>query len=75
MSNTTATALPMTTVHRIDTGEAYEYTLNPEQAVIAAYEQHTCRIWRTWRYVDPAQHSGYKRTANGHSCNGYWAKA
>ncbi len=65
----------MTTVHRIATGETYEYTLSPEQAVIAAYEQFTCGNWRTWSYVDPTQHLGYKRTANGHSCNGYWAKA
>jgi len=65
----------MTTVYFVDSEASYEYTLSPDQAVIAAYEQFTCNNWYTWRYVDPTQHSGYKRTAFGHYCNGYWAKA
>jgi hypothetical protein len=65
----------MTTVYHVDTGVTYEYTLRPDQAVIAAYEQHTCRNWNTWRYRDPSQYNGYRRTKYGHECNGYWAKA
>lgn len=65
----------MTTVYYLDTETSYEYTLSPDQAVIAAYEQFTRNNWRTWRYIDPSQHPGYKRTAHGHYCNGYWAKA
>lgn len=65
----------MTTVHHVDTGVTYEYTLEPDQAVIAAYEQYTRRNRNTWTYRDPSQYSGYRRTKYGHECNGYWAKA
>jgi hypothetical protein len=65
----------MTTVHRIDTGDTYTYTLPPDQAVIAAYEQHTCRNYNTWSYRDPSHYNGYRRTKHGHECWGYWAKA
>ncbi len=67
-----------TTVYRLNNDGSHDefiYTLSPEQAVICAYEQITCNNYYTWRYVDPAQHLGYKRTEHGHYCNGFWAKA
>ena len=65
----------MTNVYHVDTETAYAYTLSPDQAVIAAYEQQACGNWNTWTYRNPDQYTGYKRTAHGHCCNGYWAKA
>lgn len=65
----------MTTVYHVDSDTTFEYTLRPDQAVIAAYEQRTCNNWNTWRYRDPSQYTGYRRTKHGHECNGYWAKA
>jgi hypothetical protein len=65
----------MTTVYHVNSGKEYYYTLSPDQAVIAAYEQFTCGNMNTWRYRNPASYSGYRRTKYGHECNGYWAKA
>ena len=67
--------MTLTTVHHIDTGESFSYTLSPDQAVIAAYEQRTCGNWNTWLYLNPNEYKGYRRTKFGHVCNGYWAKA
>jgi hypothetical protein len=65
----------ITTVWNVSTGEPVaEYTLPPDQAVICAYEQLTCNNWYTWRYIDPSQHLGYRRTEHGHCCHDYWAK-
>jgi hypothetical protein len=64
----------LTTVYRVDTEETYSYTLSPDQAVICAFEQIACNNYYTWRYVDPKQHKGYRRTKHGHYCNGFWAK-
>lgn len=68
-------AMRTTTVYHPDTDQEFVYTLSPDQAVIAAYEQHTCHNYNTWRYRDPAGYNGYRRTRYGHECNGYWAKA
>ena len=66
--------MKLTTVYNVNTEETYYYTLPPGQAVIAAYEENTRRNYCTWRYLDPSQHKGYKRTKHGHYCNGFWAK-
>jgi hypothetical protein len=51
------------------------YSLSPDQAVIAAYEQFVNGNQNTWTYRNPDHYTGYKRTAHGHYCNGFWAKA
>ena len=73
-------ANPMTNVYNPDIPDfCAAYSLSPDQAVIAAYEQFG--KWprpgnkNTWAYRSPEQHPGYKRTAHGHYCNGFWAKA
>lgn len=66
----------VTNVYKVDDPDfCVTYTLPPERAVIAASEQYGNNCWYTWRYVDPAQYNGYKRTKYGHLCNGFWAKA
>lgn len=64
----------MTTVFHVDSGDTFLYTLSPDQAVIAAYEQQVNRNFNTWTYRNPRNYAGYRRTLNGHYCNGYWAK-
>jgi hypothetical protein len=64
----------VTTVYHVDSQSTLEYTLDPAQAVIAAYEQMVNRNFNTWTYRNPAGYAGYIRTAKGHYCNGYWAK-
>ena len=51
------------------------YSLSPDQAVIAAYEQFLNGNQNTWNYLDPAEHPHYQRTKHGHQCGMYWAKA
>ena len=51
------------------------YSLSPDQAVIAAYEQFVNGNQNTWTYRNPDHYTGYKRTVHGHYCNGFWAKA
>jgi hypothetical protein len=63
----------MTTVHHLESDRTWEYTLSPDQAVIAAYEQMVNRNFTTWSYREPNKYAGYIRTVNGHYCNGYWA--
>jgi hypothetical protein len=41
----------MTRVYNLSTGEELSYTLEPVQAVIAAYAQETCRDFNTWDYA------------------------
>lgn len=65
----------LTTVYQVDTEKEFVYTLSPDQAVIAAYEQQINRNFNTWQYRDPSGYKGYKRTQYGHYCNGFWAKA
>ena len=64
----------MTTVYHVDSDLKLEYTLSPDQAVVAAYEQMVNRNFNTWNYRKPSEYDGYIRTAHGHYCNGYWAK-
>jgi hypothetical protein len=64
----------MTTVYHVDSDRTLEYTLSPDQAVIAAYEQNVNRNFNTWQYREPGKYTGYIRTQYGHYCNGYWAK-
>ena len=51
------------------------YSLSPDQAVIAAYEQFENGNQNSLTYRNPDDYTGYKRTAHGHCCGGYWAKA
>ena len=62
--------------YRVDNAELIaSYTLAPDMAVICAYEQLQRRNWCTWQYPQPADHPLYRRTANGHLCGDFWAKA
>lgn len=40
----------MTTVINLKTGEEYEYTLPPRQAVLVAWFQHTKKDYNWWDY-------------------------
>jgi hypothetical protein len=64
----------MTTVYEVNSERTWEYTLSPDQAVIAAYEQMVNRNFNTWTYREPSGYAGYTRTKLGHYCNGFWAK-
>ena len=68
--------MTVTTVYNLDTEEETVFTLPPDQAVVAAFEQRRLRRnFETWDYPSPSDHSDYKRTKHGHVCGNFWAKA
>lgn len=64
----------MTTVYQLGSDNQFCYSLPPDQAVVAAFEQYHNYNFNTWSYLPPEQHPQYRRTALGnHSCGDYTA--
>lgn len=64
---------PSTRVLNLATGQwGPYYTLDPRQAVVAAYEQQTRGNWNTWTYPSPEAHPEFT-LAEVSCCCGDWA--
>lgn len=49
------------------------YSIPPEMAVVAAYEQYEKRNWNTWTYPAPVDHPEFRTGMISLSCGGYSA--
>lgn len=50
------------------------YSLPPDKAVVAAYEQEVKHNFQTWDYSEPDKHPLFKRQGEWVTCGGFWAK-
>lgn len=64
-----------TKVLNLATGEEILYSIPPERAVVAAYEQFARKNWNTWGYPEPGDHPQYVRTPKCHTCGDFTALA
>jgi hypothetical protein len=63
----------LTKVIRLGTDEEYWYSLPPDRAVVAAYEQYDRRNFEWWKYPKPEDHPAYRLNKRTHSCGDFTA--
>jgi hypothetical protein len=63
----------MTKVVNLATGQELTYTLPPDRAVVAAYEQ-SLKHWNTWQYPAPEEHPEFKEGKDHVSCGDFTAR-
>jgi hypothetical protein len=69
----------LTKVVHLGTDAEYWYSLPPDEAVVAAYEQHDPRNLRRtdrfswWKYPKPEDHPAYRLNKRTHSCGDFTA--
>lgn len=65
----------MTKVYNLENPDlVWIYSLPPDEAVIAAYEQQTKKNYNTYNYKKPNNHEQYLKTKYGHVCGDFYSK-
>ena len=65
--------MPRTVVRDLNNMDEYIYTLRPEQAVVACYEQQVKHNYNTWDYLHPLKHPEFRIGEKTVSCGDFVA--
>jgi hypothetical protein len=63
----------LTKVVHLGTDAEYWYSLPPDKAVVAAYEQHSLGNFNWLKYPKPEDHPAYRLNKRTHSCGDFTA--